>query len=133
VTKFGDDRGAGEQWSPYLTIQKAIDVAATGDLIRIGTGVYAQDLSITTNELDIGPWDTAHGRASTGTEYVLTTPSYRSRHLGRVISSARSFSFQRDGSRKLRMLTRSSDSFEGVGSSATLEAVEKDLQLQHGR
>lgn len=45
VTKTGNDStGNGSVGSPYLTVQKGVDVARAGDTILIGTGTYAENV-----------------------------------------------------------------------------------------
>jgi hypothetical protein len=47
VAKTGHDANSGTLSLPFLTVQKALDLAQPGDVVRIGPGTYAEDLSTT--------------------------------------------------------------------------------------
>ncbi|MFC2136352.1 hypothetical protein ACFLTH_17185 [Bacteroidota bacterium] len=54
VATTGDDStGDGSSGNPWLTIQHAIDTVGDGDTINVATGTYAEDLTITTDNIEI--------------------------------------------------------------------------------
>jgi hypothetical protein len=46
VAKTGLDTNSGTSSSPFLTIQKAVDVASNGDAILVNPGIYSETISI---------------------------------------------------------------------------------------
>ena len=46
VDPSGDDRNKGTADSPLATLQKAADLAAPGDIVRIGPGVYRESVTV---------------------------------------------------------------------------------------
>ncbi|MCG2681546.1 MAG: pectinesterase family protein [Kiritimatiellae bacterium] len=53
VSADGADAGKGTRDAPLRTVQKAVDVASPGDTIRIGPGVYNENVKITKDRLAI--------------------------------------------------------------------------------
>jgi len=44
VSKTGSDKGNGSRYYPLASIQKAIDIAAPGDVVRVGPGIYTENI-----------------------------------------------------------------------------------------
>ena len=53
ATSGNDTTGTGSQANPYATIQKAINVAATGKTIVVAPGTYSQNIQITNKTLQL--------------------------------------------------------------------------------
>ncbi len=56
VSKKGNDFNTGTESSPFLTIQKSIDIAIHGDIVYIKHGIYNENPKINSKNIDNTSW-----------------------------------------------------------------------------
>lgn len=73
VNPTGSDLNEGTEASPFLTIQKAIDSAASGETINVAAGTYAETLTIDKSLTLLGAQSGVDARYSRGSESIISS------------------------------------------------------------